>query len=185
MNIAGPIQKIVGDNASANALLSGRLYPGGRAKQTPAYPYATLQVIGNVPSDTKSGPSTLDQVTVQIAVWSDRYQDAAEAAEAIRGAIDRFVGDVTVGSSTYGIQGVRFLDGRDMPWDPSELYGVGMDFKVRYMRTGVTGVIGTTGLQEYASDADAIADGLESGDFYLLSKNNIYFLKHKILTAVS
>jgi hypothetical protein len=164
MNITGPIKAIIDADATANGLLAGRIYPGGRGKQTPTLPYATLQVLpGGRPSNTKSGYSTLDQVMIQINVWSDTYQSAAETAEAIRWAIDFWSDTVTVGATDYTLS-ISCVDWRDAAWDDSELFGFAYDFKVRYARAQpVVDAVDTNLLLE---SGDAIL--LETGDALLL-----------------
>jgi hypothetical protein len=165
MNITGPIKAIIDADATANGLLAGRIYPGGRAAQTPTLPYATLQVLpGGRPANTKSGYSTLDQVMIQINVWSDTYQSAAETAEAIRWAIDFYAGAVTVGSTDYTLS-ISCIDWRDMPWDDSELFGFAYDFKVRYART------------QPAVDAPGFSLLLEAGDVLLLETGDEILLE--------
>jgi hypothetical protein len=165
MNITGPIKAILDADATADALLDGRIYPAGRAVQNPTYPYATVQVLpGGRPSNTKSGFSTLDQIMIQISVWSTTYQSAAETAEAIRWAIDFWSDTVTVGSTDYTLS-ISCIDWRDMPWDDSELFGFAYDFKVRYART------------QPAVDAPGFSLLLEAGDVLLLETGDEILLE--------
>lgn len=179
MNVSGPIRKLIGDDATANALLAGRVFPSVLPQgQLAAGVCAVVSVVGVEPNDTKSGTSTEDSVTVQVSVFHADYDVAADTAEAVRGAIDGWRGDVTVGVFTYGIDGVRFRTGRDLYEADVEAHHIAWDYRVRYSRTGAAGVVGTVGLEYYESDAAALADGLETGAWYLLSANNIYGMKH-------
>jgi hypothetical protein len=87
MNITGPIIALIAANAPANALLGGRVYPQ-KLKQSTAYPAAAINVTDTNPNNTKTGPSDMDRVLVQIDVYASNATAAAEAAEAIRVAID-------------------------------------------------------------------------------------------------
>jgi hypothetical protein len=183
MNIAGPIKRIIDDNATADALLDGRLYPMV-APQNVTLPYAVIQRISNRPSNTKSGPSTLDQVMVQVSVWGTTYATAEAAAEAVRGALDFWRGDVVIGPVTYSFDGISFQDCRDM-YDPnSEVFGVSYDFKCRYQRGTTIGINGLI-LDYYTDDAEAEAAGLIAEQLYKLDSDNPYGVPRGTVKAVN
>lgn len=87
MNVSGPIIDLIAADATANALLGGRVYPQV-LKQSTTYPAAAINVKGTDPTNTKTGPSDMDRVLVQIDVYAFTPTAAAQTAEAIRGAID-------------------------------------------------------------------------------------------------
>lgn len=105
MNVTGPIIDLIADNATANGLLGGRVYPQV-LKQSTTYPAAAINVKGTDPANTKTGPSDMDRVLVQIDVYAATATAAAQTSEAIRGAIDYQVsGDIA------GIFFIREIDG--------------------------------------------------------------------------
>lgn len=105
MNVTGPIIDLIAANPTAHGLLGGRIYPQV-LKQSTAYPAAAINVKDIDPANTKTGPSDLDRVRVQIDVYAYTATEAAQSAEAIRGAIDYQVsGDIA------GIFFVREIDG--------------------------------------------------------------------------
>ena len=87
MNVTGPIIDLIAGNTPAHALLAGRVYPQV-LKQNTAYPAAAINVKDINPTNTKTGPSDMDRVLVQIDVYASNATAAAEASEAIRVAID-------------------------------------------------------------------------------------------------
>lgn len=87
MNITGPLIALIAADTTANALLAGRVYPS-LLKQSTAYPAAAINVKDTNPNNTKTGPSDMDRVIVQIDVYANNATDAENASEAIRGAID-------------------------------------------------------------------------------------------------
>lgn len=87
MNVTGPIIDLIAANVAAHALLGGRVYPQV-LKQSTAYPAAAINVTDTTPNNTKTGPSDMDRVLVQIDVYATNATAAAQVAEAIRVAID-------------------------------------------------------------------------------------------------
>lgn len=87
MNISGPIIGLIAANSTANTLLGGRVYPDV-LKQSTTYPAAAINITGGTANNTKTAVSDLDRVLVQIDTYGTTPSDAAEADEAIRGAID-------------------------------------------------------------------------------------------------
>lgn len=100
MNISGPIISLIAANTTANNLLGGRVYPDV-LKQSTTYPAAAINIKGNDPNNTKTGPSDLDRVTVQIDVYGTTPTSASETEDAIRGALDY--------QSTGDIAGIFYL----------------------------------------------------------------------------
>lgn len=87
MNVTGPIIALINANTAANALLGGRIYTTV-LKQSTAYPAAAINITDVEAHNTKTGPSDLDRVTVQIDVYGTNPTSAAETDAAIRAAID-------------------------------------------------------------------------------------------------
>lgn len=87
MNVSGPIIALIAANATANNLLGGRVYPDV-LKQSTAYPAAAINIRDTDPANTKTGPSDIDRVLVQIDVYATTPTDANNASEAIREALD-------------------------------------------------------------------------------------------------
>ena len=87
MNVSGPIISLIAANSTANTLLGGRVYPDV-LKQSTTYPAAAINIKDNDPSNTKTGPSDMDRVLVQIDVYATTATAASEAEEAIRAALD-------------------------------------------------------------------------------------------------
>ncbi|HMY36147.1 MAG TPA: DUF3168 domain-containing protein [bacterium] len=167
MNIPGPLRAIIAANGTANGLLSGRIYPKVAPKGY-TLPLAVINVISTNPANTKTGVSDADIALVQIDAYGETYASAAAVSEAIRQAIDHYRGDVVAGSNTYGIDLIEFSGAQDEYEEDAKVYRFLCEYTLRYMRNGITGVVsGALGLQSYNSDAEAVADGLAIGDFYV------------------
>jgi len=69
--------------------------------------YIVYRVVNVTPSDTKSGVSTLDEVDVEINIYSTILATVADLAQKVRADLDR------VAHGTYNgvtLQGVQFTD---------------------------------------------------------------------------
>jgi hypothetical protein len=184
MLLATPIKTIIAANAPAFAVVAGRVY-SGRLLQGSTLPAVVVQSAGTTPYDTKSGASTVDAIRMQVDVYADTLTAADAAAELIRTAIDRYRGDVTANALTWSIDGIRFLDAREMFDDKPDHFRVMAEYQVRLQRSAATGVTGSTGLQFYANDTEAKAAGLEVGQHYLLAANNDYGAKHGTVVQIT
>ena len=81
------IRALIAADATANGLLSGRVYRHGSAPQNTARPYVTWSVPGGVPENTFDGP-THDNFRVQVDCWHDSDSGIETVAEAVRNALE-------------------------------------------------------------------------------------------------
>ena len=108
MNVFGPLAAIVASNSTANALFSGRIYPQV-ILQGATYPAAAITIITTEPTNTKTTPSDLDFVRVQVDVYGNTITAADQAAKAFRDALDYFSGEVTLASNaTAHVKHIQF-----------------------------------------------------------------------------
>ncbi len=107
MNLTGPIAAIIANNAAAHALLDGRVY-AALAPQNPAYPLAVVTHVGNDPKNNKNTPSPSDYDVVQIDVYGTTLAQCAEAAEAVRRALDYFRGNVVYQEVNHPVETIMF-----------------------------------------------------------------------------
>ena len=185
MNAVGAIRQIILDDAVTVALLanSTAVYPVV-LPQTDVYPAVTLRVAGYRPNDTKTGTSSVDNVTVYISVFAKTYEACQNIDEAIRTAIDGFYGGIETSDSViHYIDAVRFLN-RDDDFDQeSVLFVRNVSYDVRYKREepplpfGLPYVtqaqVWFDSLPIYSSDDDAIVDGMEAGQVYKTSASHV------------
>ena len=115
-SISAYIGKKLKSNTALNTLVGGRIYlnvmPQG--KQLPS---VVINIISNIPTNTKSGVSTLDQIRVQITCMAqttgtyDGQLKVEEIAEAVRTAFDYTSGTlegVTVERTAFQNQNSAF-----------------------------------------------------------------------------
>jgi hypothetical protein len=133
MNITGPLREILSNNLTANTLTGGKVFPVV-APQTTEPPFAIFSIADNTPSDTKSGASTVDIIEVQCDAMAETYDYAQRMDEAIRNALDRYRGNVTVGITHYPIDGIRYLSTQDRYEPEPALFRRISRYKVRLLR---------------------------------------------------
>lgn len=81
--------------------------------------YIVYRILNNTPSDTKSGPSTLDEVEVGISIYSTSFDTLSDLSDKVRADLDR----AAYGTyETIELNGIQFVD-EDSGFDPvSERY---------------------------------------------------------------
>lgn len=82
-----PVRATIAANATANALLAGRVYRHGEAPQGVVRPYVTWHIAGGAPENGFDG-AHVDVFRVQVDCWSDSDEGVATLASAVRGAIE-------------------------------------------------------------------------------------------------
>lgn len=68
-----------------------KIYPV-RAPQKEKRPYVIIRRSANLPVQFKSAPSDMDKVTFSVVVYAESYKKASDISDAIRVAIDGYVG---------------------------------------------------------------------------------------------
>lgn len=136
-NISGILYTIMAADSDVTAICSTRIYPITIPQTTP-FPAVRIVTVANEPSDTKTGASTLDAIRVQVDSYALSMLSAQQLDEAIRGAIDRYRGSVTVtgtGGDTYFVDGVRFENRNETMEEEKDIFRISTDYQVRIHRT--------------------------------------------------
>lgn len=142
-NVSGIIYTILAADATVTGLVGTdagggyKIYPI-TIPQAAALPAVRITEIAVEPSDTKTGASTLDAIRVQIDSYAMSMLTAQQLDEAVRGAIDRYRGSVTVagtGGATYFVDGVRFENRNQTMETEKDIFRISTDYQVRIHRT--------------------------------------------------
>lgn len=186
MNAVGAIRKIILDDATTVALLfdSTSVYPTVLPVQKP-YPAITLMIGDTKPNDSKTQVSAIDNVQVVVNAFAKTYDRAQQIGNNVRACIDGFSGGVTTSDDAeHYFDEIRFLSIKDDFDEENALFVRQSLYDVRYKRDVPPLPFGTPYVSEskawmqllpvYASDEDAVADGLEFEDVYMLADNNVY-----------
>lgn len=108
MNVLKAIRYKLVNDAPVAAIVGAKVY-WGVAPQGATVPFVVLNVVGNVPNDTKSGVSDVDAFAIQIDSYTATYEQLQDLDRKVRTAIDKQTGtwDGIV------VDGIRYLTSRD------------------------------------------------------------------------
>lgn len=125
MNVSGPIKTLIAANSTANGIFSGRVYPVVLQQET-AYPAAVINTGAIRPHNSKTSASTLDRVMVQIDIYGSTYASTADAAAALRTAIDY--------TSSGSLGHIECENQQDMFSAKPEIFRIMQTYSVGYTR---------------------------------------------------
>ena len=132
MNEGRAIWTILTHDEGVSAAVGARIYPQ-IAAQGAAFPFVVYVLQDNSPSDTKSGPSTLDEVRYDIVVAAETYAALSSLTERIRLVLDRYTGDI----GGVEIDSIQFID-LDVDNDPAtETYVSSSEYILRVKRVDI------------------------------------------------
>lgn len=150
--------------------------------QEATLPFILLNVISLIPSDTKSGASTLDKWRVQVDSFAKTGADSINIDKYVRSAIDRLTWGTV---ESVSIQGIRLDETSNFFDYERHINVVSSDYEVRVARdVTYNSIPGVVDISYYDDDADAIANGLSAGDLYYLSETNLYGLPYGVAKRV-
>lgn len=129
-NVLGVIYKKLTDTPAVTALVGTRIYPVTVPQQA-APPFIRTNLISTTPIDSKNGPADTDQHRVQIDCIATSYTQALTIAQAVRTALDRFRGTVTLTSGAVFVDGIRYLDESGEMEFEKDLHCHIIDFQIR------------------------------------------------------
>ena len=119
--------------AGITALVSTRIYPRHLPRDTTTYPVLTHQLISNIHGHVLGGAAGITTATVQVDCWGLKLSDVETLAEAVRVALQGFMG--SMGSvSVHFVSIENEHDQHEAPKDASEtwLYRRVIDVQVKY-----------------------------------------------------
>jgi hypothetical protein len=85
------IYHILTNATAVTDIVGSQIFPD-MATQQAFYPFIVYEVSGTIPTDTKDGPSKLDEVSINVMCYSNSYAQAQELASKVRIALDRTKG---------------------------------------------------------------------------------------------
>lgn len=125
MNYYATIRNYINGNSTANALLAGRVY-AAMLPQSCSYPALVINTITTSPTNTKTAPSDLDILMVQIDIYSSKLEIADAVSSAVRDAIDY--------SASEPIRHIEFKKEMDGYSGKPELYRRICEYSITYAR---------------------------------------------------
>ena len=87
MSASTIIYSLLSTNTGVTNLVGTKIYPI-EAPQTIAFPYIVFQAISNMPTNTKSGVSSMDKTRIQVTIVAKKQSEIDSIGAAVRSALD-------------------------------------------------------------------------------------------------
>ena len=98
-SVTKAIKYILGNTAGVTAIVGTKSH-AGRAPQETAAPYVVFDIVSVEPTDSKTRPSSVDAVRVQVDCYATTYAGVEALNDAVRAALDAY----TIGATVNGIK---------------------------------------------------------------------------------
>ena len=101
------------------------------APQNVQYPFMVYTIINSLPVDFKDGQSNLEEITIQIDVYTNNYETTQTLGNNVRNRLDRFVGTV----NSVSVQTIKYMSSSSQVYNADlNVYWISIDFMVKMKR---------------------------------------------------
>ena len=112
------------------AYVGTKIYPD-IVPQNVQYPFVVYTIVNSLPVDFKDGQSNLEEITLQVDVYTQNYDDTQELSNLIRNRLDRFVGTV----EGVEVQSIKYMSATSQVFNAElSVYWMSIDFMVKMKR---------------------------------------------------
>ena len=112
------------------AYVGTKIYPD-IVPQNVQYPFVVYTIVNSIPVDFKDGQSNLEEITLQVDVYTQNYDDTQELSNLIRNRLDRFVGTV----EGVEVQTIKYVSSDSQVFNAElSVYWMSIDFMVKMKR---------------------------------------------------
>ena len=116
--------------SNITAIISTNIYPD-ITPQNVDYPFIVYSIIDSNPVDFKDGQSNLEEIDLQIDVYTQNYDTTQNLANLIRKRLDRFVGTV----ESVEVQTIKYVRQSSQVFNAElSVYWVSIDFMIKMKR---------------------------------------------------
>lgn len=116
--------------STITAIIGTNIYPD-ITPQNVDYPFIVYSVIDSNPVDFKDGQSNLEEIDLQIDVYTQNYDTTQNLANLIRNRLDRFVGTV----EGVSVQTIKYIRQSSQVFNAElSVYWVSIDFMIKMKR---------------------------------------------------
>mgnify|MGYP003668832796 FL=1 len=117
-------------DGSITAYIGTKIYPD-ITPQNVQYPFVVYTITNSLPVDYKDGQSNLEEITLQIDVYTQNYDDTQDLSNLIRNRLDRFVGIV----EGVEVQSIKYMSATSQVFNAElSVYWMSIDFMVKMKR---------------------------------------------------
>jgi hypothetical protein len=122
------IGKVIYGRLTTDAAVTGicglNIFPD-IAPQNVQYPFMVYTIVNSLPVDFKDGQSNLEEITLQIDVYTNNYETTQTLANNVRNRLDRFVGTV----NSISVQTIKYMSSDSQVYNADlNVYWMSMDF---------------------------------------------------------
>ena len=112
------------------AYVGTKIYPD-IVPQNVQYPFVVYTIVNSLPVDFKDGQSNLEEITLQIDVYTNNYETTQTLANNVRNRLDRFVGTV----NNISVQTIKYMSSDSQVYNADlNVYWMSMDFMAKMKR---------------------------------------------------
>ena len=112
------------------AYVGTKIYPD-IVPQNVQYPFVVYTIVNSLPVDFKDGQSNLEEITLQVDVYTQNYDDTQELSNLIRNRLDRFVGIV----EGVEVQSIKYMSATSQVFNAElSVYWMSIDFMAKMKR---------------------------------------------------
>ena len=112
------------------AYVGTKIYPD-IVPQNVQYPFVVYTIVNSLPVDFKDGQSNLEEITLQIDVYTQSYDDTQDLSNLIRNRLDRFVGIV----EGVEVQSIKYMSATSQVFNAElSVYWTSIDFRINMQR---------------------------------------------------
>lgn len=117
-------------DGSITAFVGTKIYPD-ITPQNVQYPFVVYTIVNSLPVDYKDGQSNLEEITLQIDVYTQSYDDTQQLSNLIRNRLDRFVGTL----ENVEVQTIKYMSSDSQVYNAElSVYWMSIDFMVKMKR---------------------------------------------------
>ena len=117
-------------DGSITAYIGTKIYPD-ITPQNVQYPLVVYTITNSLPVDYKDGQSNLEEITLQVDVYTQSYDDTQDLANLIRNRLDRFTGTV----EGVEVQTIKYVSSDSQVFNAElSVYWMSIDFMINMKR---------------------------------------------------
>jgi hypothetical protein len=117
-------------DGSITDYVATKIYPD-ITPQNVQYPFVVYTIVNSLPVDFKDGQSNLEEITLQIDVYTQSYDDTQDLANLIRNRLDRFTGTV----EGIDVQTIKYMSSDSQLFNAElSVYWMSIDFMAKMKR---------------------------------------------------
>ena len=117
-------------DGSITAYIGTKIYPD-ITPQNVQYPFVVYTITNSLPVDYKDGQSNLEEITLQVDVYTQSYDDTQDLANLIRNRLDRFTGTL----EGVEVQTIKYVSSDSQVFNAElSVYWMSIDFMINMKR---------------------------------------------------